>query len=99
MPPGSNFTSGIDTADVPHDAVMRDAAERDLHEAAERATFHAREAERWQRIGRAAGAALVQLDSHAPIREFSAEEFVAQSSPDRAANPASSIGAGQAQSY
>lgn len=70
--------------------------QRDLHErerslalaseAAERESFHRTEAERWERIGRSAMAAVIQLDSAAPVPHRSIDEYA-----DRAQGGAKSL--------
>lgn len=67
------------------DLEMREGLSHTLRDAAERATFHRFEAERWERVGRAAGAALVQLDSHTPVAEVTAEELVERARPSKLA--------------
>lgn len=59
-----------------------------VQEAAERLTFHRAEAERWQRIGRAAAAHIVQMNDARPIDQAVPEDFFsAVSEPDDSPTP------------
>jgi hypothetical protein len=62
--------------EVPRDEILREQMERQLGEAAERATWHRVEAERWERIGRSAGASLKALNDPSPVQQVTPETLV-----------------------
>lgn len=62
--------------ETPRDELVRESMEHTIQEAAERATFHRVEAERWERVGRAAGAALKAINDPAPIQQVTPESLV-----------------------
>lgn len=62
-------------AEVQRDAEMGEQMSAQLNEAADRATFHRVELERWERIGRAAAAGVRELNAQMPVESTSAEDF------------------------
>lgn len=68
---------------TPDEDVARFVNER-VAEAAERVNFHRRETERWERIGRACGAAVVQLEMSVPMSETTPGDFIGAASPQKA---------------
>ena len=70
--------------DMPQDAALMEDVTRRLHEACERVTHHRQEAERWERIARACGAAVNQLETHSPWLELSPGDVMAAHQPQSA---------------
>lgn len=65
---------------VPRDDELAKGMHSAVSEAAERVTFHRVELERWDRIGRAAQAALNHLQSAAPVAQMTPEGFLQDTS-------------------
>ena len=63
------------TPEIPCDQMDREQARKRAEEAAERATFHRIEAERWERIGRAAVAAAEILEATMPVEQSTAAQW------------------------
>lgn len=57
------------------DEALAEQLTAQLHEAAERVTFHRCELERWERVGRAAAVALSELQAHSPVAKQAPEDF------------------------
>jgi hypothetical protein len=71
----SEFVGQGQDSPVSPDGDVHDRMQSLVAEAAERATFHRVELERWMRVGRAAAAAVNQLQQAEPISQTTVEDF------------------------
>lgn len=78
---------GQDAAAPSADGEVHDQMQNLVAEAAERATFHRVELERWMRVGRAAAAAVSQLQAAEPIGQTVVDDFYAQNTPTKVYAP------------
>lgn len=76
MPPYQEDNTVSAQSEAPRDAQLSDQLERQLREAAELATFHRVEAERWERVGRASAAAMRELQAAYPVAQVTPDALV-----------------------
>jgi hypothetical protein len=80
-----NIESQKAAKELARDEVLAEDCAALAREAAERATFHAIELERWQRVGRAAAEAARIATERSDVAKFSVEDFTPVSMPSTAA--------------
>lgn len=68
----------------PRDKSLAQQMHAEVSEAAERVTFHRGELERWNRVGRAAGAAVLALENSEPIGQTTPDDFLGKGVPQPA---------------